>query len=95
MLPPTFGRPNGVAVAKHAEHPHAALLFIDFMLSLDGQRLIKEHNRVPASHKVDSALNDFPYQTIDPVTVIDEAGKWERLWSELFLKGQAIRRERD
>lgn len=94
-LPPTFGRPNGVAVAKRAERPHAALLFVDFMLSLEGQRLIKEHNRVPASQKVDSSLNDFPYEMIDPATVIDEAGKWEKLWSELFLRSQTIRKERD
>jgi len=94
-LTPTFGRPNGVAVAKRAEHPNAALLFADFMLSLEGQRLIQKVNRVPASNKVDSKLNDFPYEMIDPVVVIDEAPKWEKLWSELFLKGQAIKRERD
>jgi iron(III) transport system substrate-binding protein len=92
-LNPTFGRPNAVAVAKRAERPHAALLFADFMLSLEGQRLIKERNRVPASNKVDSNLNDFPYQMIDPVIVIDEAEKWEKIWSQLFLKGQAIKRE--
>jgi len=94
-LAPTFGRPNGVAVAKRAAHPNAALLFVDFMLSLEGQRLIQKVNRVPASDKVDSKLNDFPYQMIDPVVVIDEAPKWEKLWSELFLKGQAIKKERD
>ncbi len=92
-LTPTFGRPNAVAVAKRAERPHAALLFADFMLSLEGQRLIKERNRVPASNKVDSNLNDFPYHMIDPVVVIDEAEKWEKLWSELFLKGRAIKRD--
>jgi iron(III) transport system substrate-binding protein len=94
-LNPTFGRPNGVSVARNAPHPNAALLFVDFMLSLEGQQLIKKVNRVPASNKVDSNLNDFPYQMIDPVVVIDEAPKWEKLWSELFLKGQAIKRERD
>jgi iron(III) transport system substrate-binding protein len=94
-LTPTFGRPNAVAVAKRAERPHAALLFADFMLSLEGQRLIKERNRVPASNKVDSSLNDFPYQMIDPAVVIDEAEKWEKLWSQIFLKGQAVTRERE
>lgn len=94
-LNPTFGRPNGVAVAKRAAHPHAALLFADFMLSLEGQKLLQKRNRVPASDKVDSKLNDFPYQMIDPVVVLDEAPKWEKIWSELFLKGQAIRREKD
>jgi iron(III) transport system substrate-binding protein len=94
-LAPTFGRPNGVAVAKQAAHPHAALLFVDFMLSLEGQKLLKKRNRVPASNKVDSNLNDFPYQMIDPVVVIDEADKWEKRWSELFLKGQALRKEKE
>ena len=94
-LKPTFGRPNGVTVAKNAPHPHAALLFVDFMLSLEGQQLLKKRNRVPASDKVDSNLNDFPYEMIDPVVVIDEADKWEKRWSDLFLKGQAIRREKE
>jgi iron(III) transport system substrate-binding protein len=94
-LKPTFGRPNAVAVAKHAERPHAALLFADFMLSLEGQTLLKKRNRVPASPKVDSNLNDFPYEMIDPVVVLDEAEKWEKLWSELFLKGQKIQKEAD
>ena len=94
-LKPTFGRPNAVAMAKHAERPHAALLFADFMLSLEGQTLLKKRNRVPASPKVDSNLNDFPYEMIDPVVVLDEAEKWERLWSELFLKGQKAKKEAD
>jgi iron(III) transport system substrate-binding protein len=94
-LEPTFGRPNGVSVAKQAAHPNAALLFVDFMLSLEGQKLLQKREWVPASNKVDSKLNDFPYQMIDPVVVMDEADKWEKRWSELFLKGQAIRREKD
>jgi iron(III) transport system substrate-binding protein len=48
---------------------------------------------VPASNKVDSNLNDFPYQMIDPAVVIDEAEKWEKLWSQIFLKGQAIKKD--
>ena len=92
-LKPTFGRPNAVAVAKRAERPHAALLFADFMLSIEGQTLIKQRNRVPASPKVDTNLNKFPYEMIDPVVVLDEAEKWEGLWSELFLKGQKVKKE--
>jgi iron(III) transport system substrate-binding protein len=94
-LRPTFGRANAVALAKRAEHPNAALLFADFILSLEGQRLIKERNRVPASPAVDTPLNKFPYEVIDPASMLDEADKWEKLWSELFLKGQAVQRDRD
>jgi len=92
-LSPTYGRPNGIGVAKHAPHPHGALLFTDFMLSREGQELIKQRNRVPSSNAVDSPLNKFKYDMIDPATVLDESDKWEKLWSNLFLKGQAIRKE--
>ena len=94
-LPPTFGRPNAIGVAKRAPHPNAALLFADFMLSKEGQTLIKERNRVPASLAVDTHLNKFPYQMIDPVITLDESEKWEKLWSELFLKGRKIEKEAD
>ena len=92
-LSPTFGRPNGIGVAKNAPHPYAALLFTDFMLSREGQELLKQRNRVPSSNAVDSPLNKFKYQMIDPAIVLDESEKWEKLWSALFLKGQAIRKE--
>ena len=94
-LDPTFGRPNAVAVTKRAPRPHAALLFVDFMISPEGQNLLKARNRVPASTAVETNLNKFPFRMIDPVIVLDEQEKWEKIWSELFLKGQAIKRESD
>jgi len=94
-LPPTFGRPNAIGVARRAPHPHAGLLFADFMLSKEGQTLLKERNRVPSSLAVDTHLNKFPFQMIDPVITLDENEKWERIWSELFLKGKKIEKEQD
>ena len=92
-LTPTFGRPNAVGVTAHAQNPHAALLFADFMLSLQGQTLLKELNRVPASRAVDTPLNKFPFEMIDPVITLDESERWEKLWSQLFLKGQKVQKE--
>lgn len=92
-LAPTFGRPNAVGVTPRAPNPHAALLFADFMLSKDGQTLIKERNRVPSSTAVESSLNKFPYEMIDPVITLDENDKWEKLWSQLFLGGQKVQKE--
>jgi iron(III) transport system substrate-binding protein len=92
---PTFGRPNAIGMAKRAPHPHAGMLFADFMLSRDGQTLLKERNRVPASLSVDTHLNKFPFQMIEPVITLDENDKWEKLWSELFLKGKKIEKEAD
>lgn len=92
-LTPTFGRPNAVGVAANAKNPHAALLFADFMLSPEGQQLLRKLNRVPASRAVDTPLNKFPFEMIDPVITLDEAGKWEKLWSQLFLNGQKVKKE--
>jgi iron(III) transport system substrate-binding protein len=69
------------------------LLFTDFMLSPQGQALLKERNRVPASTAVDTPLNKFPFEMIDPVITLDESAKWDKLWSDLFLKGQKVQKE--
>lgn len=92
---PTFGRPNAIGVARHAPHPHAAMVFADFMLSKEGQTILKDRNRVPASLTVETRLNKFPFHMIDPVITLDENDKWEKLWSELFLKGKKLEKERE
>jgi iron(III) transport system substrate-binding protein len=82
---PVAARPQGIGIARQAPHPHAALLFADFVLSPEGQRLFESLGRVPASTKVKSHLNNFPFVLIDPVTILDESDKWGKLWDELFL----------
>ena len=94
-IEPTFGRPNAIGVSRRAPHPHAAMVFADFMLSREGQTIIKDRNRVPASIAVDTHLNKFPFQMIDPVITLDENDRWEKLWSEMFLKGQKIEKEKE
>src|SRR5262245_2807650 len=92
-LSPVFGQASTIGLAKHSRRPHAALLFVDFVLSRDGQEVLKSVNRVPASLAVDSPLNKFPHQMIDPSIALDEGDKWEKLWSALFLGGKPVERE--
>lgn len=89
-LAPTMARPGALAMARTAPHPHAALLFADYLLSREGQEAIKLRNRVPASSAVNSTLNKFAFQMIDPAIVLDESDKWEKLWAGLFLNGKAV-----
>jgi iron(III) transport system substrate-binding protein len=84
-LAPTMGRPGAVGVSSNPPHPYAALLFADFILSPEGQQLIKSRNRVPSSTAVDSTLNKFPYKMIDPAITLDESAKWEKLWNDMFI----------
>ena len=83
---PVVARPQGIGVAKNAPHPHAALLFADYVLSPAGQTLFESLGRVPVSTRMKSALNNFPFTVIDSVTVLDEKEKWEKLWNGFFLK---------
>jgi iron(III) transport system substrate-binding protein len=87
-LPPAFGRADGVALAKQARHPHAALLFADYLLSAEGQRFIRQASRVPVNRKVDAAFATDPFRIIDMSTMIEEWDTWERRWQTLFLKGR-------
>jgi iron(III) transport system substrate-binding protein len=84
-IQPVVARSQGIGVARHAPHPHAALLFVDFVLSPEGQRLFESMGRVPASSRVKSALNNFPFTLVEPATVLEEAEKWEKLWGDFFL----------
>lgn len=87
-LPPAFGRADGIGVAKQAPHPHAALLFIDFVLSADGQRIIKAASRVPANRTVDSSFQKYNFRLIDLGAALDEWDIWEKRWHGLFLQGR-------
>ena len=75
---PVVARPQGIGIARNAPHPNAAQLFADYVLSPEGQTLFESMGRVPASTKVKSAFNNFPFILIDPVTVLDESAKWEK-----------------
>ena len=44
---------------------------------------------------METQLNKFPFEMIDPLIMLDEADKWEKLWSELFHKGQKVQRDTD
>ena len=79
-----IARPNGVGVMRRAPHPHAAVLFYDFALSEEGQRIIADVDFVPTSKKVDTVLNKIPITFVDPRVTIDEYDKWKNLYTELF-----------
>jgi len=92
-LQPAFGQPSSVGVAARAPHAEAGRLLADFILSREGQEIIKSRNRVPVSRVVDSPLNKFQYRLIDPAIALDEWDKWSALWSSIFLGGKAVTKE--
>lgn len=83
---PIVGRPQAIGVARHAPHPNAALLFADFVLSPEGQKILNDLDRNPSSKREETLLTKFKYQMVDPIVWVEQASRWERLWQQLFLK---------
>jgi len=79
-----IARPNGVGVLKHAPNPHAALLFYDFEISEEGQKLLFTRDFVPTSTKVDTPLNRLPMKFVDARVVLDDYEKWTRTYQDIF-----------
>ena len=82
---PAIALPSGIAVSRAAPHPHAALLFYDFMLS-EGQAILAKKDFVPSSRAIDSPLIRGPIRFLDPAVVIDEQRKWSKLYDEIIVK---------
>jgi iron(III) transport system substrate-binding protein len=84
VIPPSVAMPNGVGVSRRAPHPHAAVLFYDFMIS-DGQDLLLKRNFIPASAKLKAAFG-YPLQVEDAAAVLDNAQKWENLYQSIVIR---------
>lgn len=89
-LQPAFGVAAAIGVARHAPRPHAALLFAEFVLSQEGQEILRNAHRVPSNVRVESPLNRFRHEIIDPERALDESEKWSKLFSSVFLGGRPV-----
>ena len=86
VLPPAIARANGVAVARRAQHPHAALLYYDFIIGDQGQTILLKRDFVPASRKLDTGVIRGPLVIIDPALIVDEGERWAKLYDEIIVK---------
>lgn len=75
---------QGIGVLKRAPHPHAAALFLDFMLS-EGEEIMSKTHAVATSNKYDQAKKSVPINLIDPVTAMDLNQKWMRSYQNIFM----------
>jgi len=83
-LPPVVARFQGIGVARRAPHPHAAVLFADFMLS-EAQPLLLKRDFLPANIRINPSLTQMNLSFIDPARVLDEHDKWAKLYKEIFV----------
>lgn len=84
-IAPAIGRANGIGVVTKPPHPHAAALFVDFLLSPEGQAILQKGGYVPANLRVADPAQKLPLQFVDPAVILDEHDKWKKLWQEIVL----------
>ena len=79
-----IARPNGVGALRNAPNPHAAILFYDFEISEEGQRILAGRDFVPTSSKVETPFSKGPLKFVDSRLMLDEYEKWNKLYEEIF-----------
>lgn len=79
-----IARVNGVGMARAAPNPHSAVLFYDYEISEEGQKILAGRDFVPTSSKVESPLGNTPLRFVDSRLMLDEYEKWTKLYEEIF-----------
>lgn len=77
--------PTGSGVVRRAPHPHAAILFYDFMLT-DAQALLAKQSFVVTNKEIKSPLREIPLKVLDSAVMLDQYPKWQQLYNDTFRK---------
>ena len=78
-----IARANGVGMAKSAPNPHSAVLFYDFEISEEGQKILATRDFVPTSTKLDNPFKNG-LRFVDSAKMLDEGDKWLKLYQDIF-----------
>jgi iron(III) transport system substrate-binding protein len=84
IIPPGVARFEGVGVARRSLHPHAAILFFEFMLT-DAQELLRDRDFFPTSRKSRPLPTGASVTFLDPARGLDENQKWSKYFREIIL----------
>ena len=57
------------------------------MIGDEGQQILLRRDFIPASRKIDTALNRGPLTIIDPALLVDQGERWAKLYDEIIVKG--------
>ena len=86
VMEPAVARMSGIGIARRAPHPNAALLFYDFMLSVEAQKVLLSLDYVPTNAQVPSPFAGWRFTLVDPAVALDQGDKWRRSFEEVILK---------
>ena len=82
---PVVAMPTAVGVFGRAAHPYAAVLFVDFLLSEEGQTILADHNVVPTNTKVQRLPPGVKLVFMDVGKYLDENARWTKTFRDIFV----------
>jgi iron(III) transport system substrate-binding protein len=85
VIPPAIARPTAEGLARNAPHPHAAVLFFDFLISEEGQQILASRQFVSVSRSIETSFNKGPITLIDSAAILDQARKWQELYQKTII----------
>jgi len=93
-LEPVTATNNTIGLAKNAPHPHASILFLDFVLSKKGQRVFQQSNYLPAHPEIPALQADLKpgggrfkkANYLSPDILYDKGNDWVDYFQKEFLK---------
>jgi ABC-type Fe3+ transport system substrate-binding protein len=77
---------GSVAVFAHTPHPHAALLFIDFLIGPDGQKIFGEKFGYGNPGKEYGFKKWYPEQGLTTYEYAETIEKWNKLLVQISRK---------
>jgi len=85
---------NTVGLAKDSPHPHAAMLFLDFVLSKKGQAVFRDVNYLPAHPEVAAKEPELKpgggrfkkVNYLNPEQQFEKGNEWVDIFQKLFVK---------
>lgn len=80
-----------VGVVKDSPKPNAARLFVDYMVSEEGQKVFAKAGYIPAHPNVDAAQPEvkperggYAYEVMTPAIASENLDKWLKIYKEIF-----------
>ena len=74
---------EGAGVARRAPHPHAAMLFMEFMLT-EAQDILAKRNFFPGNVKVKPMPEGLTF--LDPAKALDQSQKWSKYYRDIVTR---------
>jgi len=86
VMDPVVAQGFNIGIAQRAQHPAAAQLFFEYMLSAETQKLLASLHYYPANSKVTSPYPGLRLEVVDPVFTVDTYVKWSKLFEDMLAR---------